>query len=273
MTWHDVVRRDLRSAYRSRAAPAVAVFLLLASVGVALGVVGISATPPDNSAGGVVLGSVLSFVVPVVALVGSYGALVGERTTGSVRFLLGLPNSRADAYLGKYASRGLVVLVPLLVGSLGAATVVAVAYRDGSFLDAMVVGVAGVPFALAFVGLGLTCSAIADTEPRAVAAAVGAFVLFRVGWPAVQFVLLSRVDEQYPRPEWYFQVGRLNPINAYVAATAAPTNVEFHPLLTRPGPNVDSVVVEPWFSAAVLVAWALLAPVGGYLYWRRRDVL
>jgi ABC-2 type transport system permease protein len=263
----------MRSAYRSRAAPTVAVLLLLASVGVAVGIVVISATRPDNSAGSVVLGSVLSFVVPVVALVGTYGAIVGERTTGSVRFLLGLPNSRADAYLGKYVARSLVVLVPLLVGTLAAAAVVAFGYRDGSFLDTMVLGLAGIPFALVFVGVGLTCSAIADSDTRAVAAAIGAFILFRVGWPALQFVLLSRLDDQYPRPEWYFELGRINPINAYVAVTAAPTNVEFHPLLTRPGPNVDSVVVEPWFGAAVLLGWALLAPVGGYLYWRQRDVL
>ena len=273
MTWRDVVRRDLRSAYRSRAAPAVAVFLLLASVGAAIGILLVSYSSPANSAGSVVVGSALSFVVPVVALMGTYGALVGERTTGSVRFLLGLPNSRADAYLGKYVSRALVVLVPLLVGTLATALVVVFGFRDGSFLDAMLLGVAGVPFALAFVGVGLTCSAIADTDTRAVAAAVGAFVAFRVGWPALQFVLLSRLEDQYPRPEWYFELGRINPINAYVAVTTATVDVEFHPLLTRPGPNVDSVVVDPWFGAAVLVAWALLAPVGGYLYWRRRDLL
>jgi ABC-2 type transport system permease protein len=252
----------------------VAVFLLLASVGVAVGVLVVSYRPPDSSAAMVVVGSALSFVVPVVALVGTYGALVGERTTGSVRFLLGLPNSRTDAYLGKYVSRALVVLVPLLVGTLVGAVVVALGYENGSFLDALLLGVAGVPFALAFVGMGLTCSAIADTDTRAVAAAIGAFVLFRAGWPALQFVLLTRVDEQFPRPEWYFELGRLNPINAYVAVTTATADGDlFHPLLTRPGPNVDTVAVEPWFGAVVLLAWAALAPIGGYLYWRRRDLL
>ncbi len=273
MSLLDIVRRDLRSAYRSRATPAVAVFLLLASVGVAVGVLVVSYRPPASTAATVVVGSALSFVVPIVALVGTYGALVGERTTGSVRFLLGLPNSRTDAYLGKYVSRSLVVLVPLLAGTLAASVVVALSYENGSFLDALLLGVAGVPFALAFVGMGLTCSAIADTDARAVAAAIGAFVVFRAGWPALQSILLTRVEEPYPRPEWYFEVGRLNPINAYVAATSAVTDVEFHPLLTRPGPNVDSVVVEPWFAAAVLLAWAVLAPVGGYLYWRQRDML
>lgn len=273
MSWRHVVRRDLRSAYRSRAAPTVALFLLLASVGVTVGVLVVSFSAPANSAASVVVGSALSFVVPIVALVGTYGALVGERTTGSVRFLLGLPISRTEAYLGKYVSRALVVLVPLLVGTLATAAVVALTFREGSFLDAMVLGAAGVPFALAFVGIGLTCSAVADTDARAVAAAIGAFVLFRVGWPALQFVLLSRMEDQYPRPTWYFEIGRLNPINAYVAVTAAPTNVEFHPLLTRPGPNVETVAVEPWFAVAILLGWAVVTPVGGYLYWRRRDML
>lgn len=272
MTWRDVARRDLRSLSRSRAGPVVALLVLLSSAGVAAGVPLVSSLPPAGSAASVVVGSALSFVLPVVALVGSYGALVGERTRGSVRFLLGLPTSRTEAYLGKYVARSLVVLVPLLVGTIGTAVVVALTYRDGSFLDALVVGLAGVPLALAFVGFGLTCSALANTDTQAVAAAIGLFVLFRVGWPVGQFLLLSRLEDPYPRPDWYFEVGRLDPINAYVAVTASVSDVSFHPLLTRAGPTVETVAVEPWFASVVLLAWAVLAPLGGSLYWQRRDM-
>ena len=52
-----------------------------------------------------VLGMVLAFLLPIVALVATYMAIAGERESGGVKFLLGLPNSRRDVFLGKLASR------------------------------------------------------------------------------------------------------------------------------------------------------------------------
>ena len=50
--------------------------------------------PPDMGLAVIGVGGGLSLVIPIVAMLASYAAIVGERTTGSVRFLFGLPNSR-----------------------------------------------------------------------------------------------------------------------------------------------------------------------------------
>lgn len=274
MTWRDVARRDLRSTYRSRAVAVVGGLLLLATVGV---VSVLAALGPDDGPRVVVavlaVGSALSFAVPAVALVGTYAALVGERTTGSIRFLVGLPNSRTDAFVGKYVGRSAVVLGSLAAGTVLAALVVATTFADGGAVGMLLVGAAAVPLALAFVGLGLTASAVTSTDNRAVALAIGVFVLFRPGWNLVQWFGLQAAETPYPRPAWYFWFGRLNPLNAYVRATAEVGDVGRHPLLTRPGPEVPSLAASAEFAVVVLLAWAALAPVGGLLYWRRRDLL
>lgn len=64
-----------------------------------------TADPPLFDAILLLIGSVLSISLPFIAMLASYGGIVLERETGSVRFLLGLPNSRLDAYLGEYLSR------------------------------------------------------------------------------------------------------------------------------------------------------------------------
>lgn len=216
----------------------------------------------------------LSLVVPLVGMLASYAALVGERETGSVRFLLGLPNSRDGAFLGKYLSRALVVCLPLVVGLALAGVVVQFTYRNGSVAGMLGLAAVTVPYAMLFVGVGLTASAYADSSNRAVAVVVAVFAVFRAGWPALQSLLLEGVEQPYPRPEWFFWVGRVNPINAYVKLTTLFAEFEYgHPLLEQPGETVSTVATTHWFAALVLLAWTVAAPVAGLLYFRRRDLL
>ena len=233
---------------------------------------GVGARPGVGTAV-LVAGGGLAFLLPLVGLVGSYAALVGERETGSVRFLLGLPNSRDDAYVGKLLARSTVVCVPLVVCLLLTGVIVALTFRDGSFLAMAGLTAVSIPYALLFVGIGLTASAYAETSNRAVAVVLAVFAVLRGGWPAVQFLMLTGVEDAYPRPEWYFWVGRLNPINAYVKLTTLFAEFEYgHPLITASG-EVATVATTHWFAAVVLLAWTVLAPVAGLLYFRRRDLL
>lgn len=242
-----------------------------------------AARPPMKLAV-VSVGSGLSFLLPLVGLVGSYAALVGERETGSIRFLLGLPNSRMDAYFGKYLSRSVVVLVPLLVGLVLTGIVVTLTFTNGSLLGIIGLAVVSVPYALLFVGIGLSASAYAESSNRAVAVVIAAFVSLRVGWPAIQFLGIQGLENPRPFPEWFFWVGRINPINAYVKLTTLFADFESgHPLISTPGevvgpfaasrPVADTIATSHEFAAAVLLVWTILAPVVGFVYFRNRDVL
>lgn len=229
---------------------------------------------PEVSAAVTALGGALSFLVPVVALLASYGAFVRERETGSVRFLLGLPNSRDDAYLGKLLSRTLVVLLPLLGGLLLAAGLVPAFFEGGGVVAALGIAVVSVPYVVLFVGIGLAASAYADTTARAVAVSVTAFLVLRVGWTAVRFLAVALAENPYPEPAWFFWMGRLNPINAYVRLTAGFAGaLEYHPLLTHPDESVSTVATSPGVAAAVLLAWACVVPVVGLVLFRSRDLL
>lgn len=220
------------------------------------------------------IGSVLSFVLPLVALLGTYASLAGERETGSARFLFGLPNSRDDAYLGKYLSRSVLVGVPLVGGLVGAAVVAALTFQPGAWLAPLVLAAVSVPYALLFVGAGVSASAFADSENQAVALVVVVFVLFRAVWPAVQWLPLQGLRDAYPRPEWYFWIGRLNPMNAYVKLTTLLLDADqHHPLLTRPDETVATVATTHWFALVVLLGWTAVAPLLGLLYYRQRDIL
>lgn len=273
MTWQDVARRDLRSVYRSRLGLGVAILTLAFSFG-SVGLIAYLSNGyrPDVSEAILVLSSVLSFVVPLLALLSSYSAIVGERTTGSVRFLLGLPNSRAEAFFGKFVSRSLVVLAPLAVGMFGAAVVVAGFYEGEPFAPILVLTLVSALLGLLFVGLGLTASAMANTDTQAVGLVVSIFVALRAGWPVVQWLGTLNLDYADPRPAWFFWFGRINPLNAYIRVTDVLRPEMSHPLVSQAA-ELDSVVLTPEFALVVLVCWTIAVPIVGVSYFRQRDML
>lgn len=277
MTWGDVLRRDLTSTYRSRTVPIVA-FLHLAVTVLAVTLLTYTSRPgypPSMRDGVFIVGSGMALLVPLVALVGTYGAIVNERTTGSIRFLLGLPNSRADAYLGKYLSRSLVVVGPLAVGSALAALVVDATFADGSVVEFLLLGGLAAVYGLVFVGIGLAVSGAASTDNRAIAGAVGVYAVLRGGWPAAQRLGLDLVGAAAyaPYPEWYFWVGRANPMNAFVKLTTVTADFEYgHPFVTTPR-EVTGFAVSNEYAAVVLLAWAVLPPLVGYASFKGTDLL
>lgn len=277
MTWRDVARRDLTSAHRSRTLPAVALAMLALTAGLVLLLLWLADPeyPPSMEEAVLLVGTAVALLVPLVAILATYGAVAGERTAGTVRFLLGLPNSRADAYAGKYVSRGLIVVVPLAVGAVLAAPLVAVGFEHGSAGGVLLLGAASVLYGLVFVGIGLAASVGLATETRAVAAALGAYLLLRVGWPAMQAGALTYVGAETfaPYPAWYYWLGRVNPINAYVALTTRLAEFEYgHPFLSSAG-EVNTVATTPGFALAVLLAWAVAVPALGYLQFREADLV
>jgi ABC-2 type transport system permease protein len=290
VSWADVLRRDLLSTFRSRLGPSVAIVMLLSTVGVA-GLIVFFADPehpPDMESVGVMLGSLLSFVVPLVALMASFSAIVSERMTGSVRFLLGLPNSRTDAFVGKFLSRGLLVVVPLVVGLLVAGGVLVPIVEEGSYLYFVALAGLTTVYAVLFVSIGLTASVVAETDNRSVGIVVGVFTILRAGWPAFQWAGLEGMEHSYPRPAWFYWFGRINPINAYIRLTNELHTPENHPLITVPredrsvrrfGEDVaretmaGSFVVSAEFASLVLAVTTVVVPLVGYLYFRQRDML
>lgn len=277
MTYRDVVRRDLVSTYRARTVPAVAALLLATTLVVVLGLLWAAEPgyPPTMEVAVLTVGTAVAVLVPLVALVATYGALVGERASGSVRFLVGLPNSRLDAYLGKYCARAAVVVGPLATGLVVSAVVVGVAFQDGSTLAFLVLAGASCLYALAFVGLGLAISAVSSTTNRAVAGAVGVYVALRGGWPALQAGLLRLTGaEPYPPfPEWHYWLGRVNPMNAYVELTTLSAEFRWGHLLLAQERGVSTVAVTPEFALVVLLVWAVVPPALGYRHFRDADLL
>lgn len=285
MSWETVLRDDLLGMRRSRLGWGVgaAVFVFTGAVGVLL-VLQSVAQPPEAEApmfDPVMLadGAVLALVVPFVAMLGSYSAIVHERERGSVRFLLGLPNSRLDAYAGKYLSRTVVYVLATVVGFAVLGALAAVLLREPAPVEFLLFVGLTLLYGLVFVGFGLAASAVLDTETSVTAGIISVYVVFRGGWMLLQWGALRLTQPRteafrQPYPDWYFFLGRANPMNAYAKLVDTLFNEGRPiPLITGPEPSVNTVATGEGYAVAVLVVWAVVVPVLGYLRFRNRDVL
>jgi ABC-2 type transport system permease protein len=259
----------------------VAALMLLSTVGVAvtafLMTLGGGTTPEVR---GVLMfvAAIQVVLLPLVALVGSYGAIVTERKTGSVRFLLGLPNSRFDAYLGKLVSRTLLVALPFAV-CLTAAWLFSALVFDGFALVGFL-GVLGwsLVYAVVAVGIGLTISASVKTETRAVAGIAGSMLLFGVIWPLAQHFALILAPTEYleypqpPKPSWYYAFGQLNPGVAYTRLVFGTFEEGVVIPFAAPNEPLGYVTATAGFAIVGLLGWFVVAPWLGFTLFRSVDL-
>jgi ABC-2 type transport system permease protein len=227
MTWQAVARKDFQDAVRSRwiwvlSALFVALFAGSAALRFVLG--GGNASAQQNS--GIVVLFVrfmvegAALLVPLIAVVVGYAAIVGERESGTLKLLLSLPHSRVDVVTGKVLGRSAVMALPVLVGFLIAGLVLLPA-ADGFALGTFVgFALLTVLLAVVFVGIAVGISAAANTGRQAVVGAVGAYVLSTTLWGPVTGQVAGWAKDllslsETAKFEFQLFLKLLNPVAAY----------------------------------------------------------
>ncbi|MFC4359413.1 ABC transporter permease [Halobium salinum] len=204
MSWGAVARKDFQDAVRSRwiwvlSALFVAMFAGSAALRFVLGSGNASA---QQNAGIVVLfvqfmSDGAALLVPLIAIVVGYAAIVGERESGTLKLLLSLPHSRVDVVAGKVLGRSGVMALPVLLGFLIAGVVLLPAangFALGTFVGFALLTVL---LAVVFVGIAVGISAAANTSRQAVVAAVSVFVMSTTLWGPVTGQLAGGIKDLF----------------------------------------------------------------------------
>lgn len=205
-----------------------------------------------------------SFLVPIIALVVGYAAIAGERESGSLKFLLGLPHTRRDVVLGKILGRSAVVAVSILIGFTVGLIGLFAFVGSISIVDYVLFTLVTILFGFVYVCIGVGLSSMTRSTTKAAAGAFGLVLLFWAVWGTIaQLVLFWREGSFIvePLPDWYLSVISLPPDSAYAAALGA--------VLDEGGFTVAGIyetesiplLAEPWFGFVLLAIWAIV-PIG-----------
>ena len=166
----SIARKELADSLRNRWLIAIALVFATLALGIAWfgaaasGTVGYASTPATIAS----LASLGIFLIPLIALLLAYDAIVGEEEGGTLLLLMTYPLSRNQLLLGKFLGHGLTLALATLIGF----------------------GVAGIAIALL----------VDEVAVATLAAAMGRFILSSVllGWGfiAMAYVVSVRVGEK-----------------------------------------------------------------------------
>lgn len=122
--------------------------------------------------------SLVIYLVPLIALILGYDAIVGEKERGSLELLLSMPITRLEILLGKYLGLGAALSASTMLGfgasllplipQLGANDLY---HYAGFVISAILMG-------MAFLSLSLLVSVLAQDRMRASGVAIGLWFLF-----------------------------------------------------------------------------------------------
>jgi ABC-2 type transport system permease protein len=197
MSTYAVAKKDFKDVRRAKTLWLVAALLALIS-----GLLAWASSPPGGAGSDVEtvqqvfvgISRIGSILIPIVTLIATYLAIAGERDTGSIKFLLSLPNSRRDVVLGKLVSRSLGV-----VGGVGFMFLVALAVTSFKY-QAYPLGTILGTFALValyatvFASVAIAMSALVSSRSRAIAGALGVYFVTIVMYifPVIQYRTIIR---------------------------------------------------------------------------------
>lgn len=283
MSTRTVAWKDFRSVNRARSLWAAGTLLAVLMAVIAYGYEPYQAAPADAITQLFDLLSMgLAVFLPLIALVASSMAIVGERESGGIKFLLSVPNTRRNVFLGKLVSR--LGLVGAGVGFMFLPVTIVALAKYGTLPLTPVFGVVAVSlvYALVFVCIAVAVSAAVSTRSRAIAASIGAYFVLVVLYaiPLVRIADLVRWVHHtmlgfQRNPDLYAAVSYTSPYIAFRKASnlVFPTDyqsVVFHRSAEQ-GAQLPMYLADE-VSLVVFVVW-FVVPLGlGYLRFDRTDI-
>jgi ABC-2 type transport system permease protein len=271
-----IAKRDFTDARRSN--------VLWISIGLFVAFVGIvfatTATDRTNAAENALwnIQAVAIWFLPIVVLVIGYLAVAGERETGRIKYLLGLPNSRRDVIVGKFLSRAAIAILAVAISMSLGLVILFVRYPSvpvGTFFG---VAFFMAVFAIVYTAIAVGISALASTRARSMTSVIAVYMFFTIFWivPNVSpSESLSYIVEELlglsAKPNFYEFVFHLSPSFAYSRLSNVVLFERAQNGAELPGGDAP-FYLQGEFMPVILLTWVVGMLVVGYLRFRDAEL-
>lgn len=216
----NIARKELSDGLRNRWMLAISLVFALLAVGIAWfgaaasGQIGFTSIPATIAS----LASLATFLMPLIALLLAYDAIVGEDEGGTLMLLLTYPISRGQILLGKFVGHGMILGLATLIGFGCAALAIAVlvpevelgmlAWAFTRFI------VSSTLLGLVFLALAYVLSSRATEKSSAAGLALGLWFLFVLVFDLALLAVLV-ISEGSFNPDALPWLLLLNPADIY----------------------------------------------------------
>ena len=218
------------------------------------------------------LASLTIFLVPLIALLLSFDAIVGEHERGTLMLLLSYPLSRWQVVAGKVLGHSAILAFATIIGYGAAAAALWLRGEvAGASLDAFVFMVlSSIVLGITFVGIGCLASTLVRERATAAGIAVGVWLLFVLIYDTAVLGVLVADQGKTVGEQALNVLLMLNPTDVYrLFNMTATESVSVYSGMAGPG---DSSTLPLTVLAGVLLAWAVVPPLLAMVAFKRRSV-
>lgn len=269
-----IAMQEIRAGLRNRWV--VATTLLLAALSLSLVLLGSAPTGAVNADPLAVvvvsLASLTIFLVPLIALLLSFDAIVGEQERGTLMLLLSYPVARWQVIVGKALGQSGILGVATLLGYGVAAGALSLSSQIGApawgAFAAMVL--TSIMLGAAFVSMGVLASAIVRERATAAGLAVGMWLFFVLIYDTALLGLLVADQGRYLTQDILQLALLFNPADVYrIFNMTASDSVAIYSGLAGPG---NAAPLPPALLFAALAAWVVAPLALAVLVFRRKSI-
>ena len=219
------------------------------------------------------LASLTIFVVPLIALLISHDAIVGEIERGTMTLLLSYPVRRRQVLLGKFLGHLAILAFATCVG-YGLAALALVATDKGiggeSWTAFATMTASSVLLGAVFVAIGYLVSALARDRGTAAGIAIGIWLVFVVIYDMALLGILVADQGHYVSGSALNALLLFNPTDAYrILNLSGSTEIA---AASGMAGSVQSVALAPMALIAALVAWVAGPMALAALAFSRREL-
>ena len=262
-----VAMKELRDRLRNRWVVAVALVFAALALGIAYfggaqqGAVGLRSIEFTIAS----LVSLVIYLIPLIALLLGFDAIVGERERGSLELVLTLPITRLELLLGKYLGLAAALTLSTLVG-FGLVAVLLVVQTGTAGLEPYLGFMfSSVLLGLAFLSLAVMLSVLASDRARASGLAIALWFFFVLVFDLLLLGLLVTTGGE-TGGAWFPYLLLLNPADVFRILNVFSLDEVRN--LYGLSSIVPSALAKPWLMGLVMLGW-IVAPLG-IATWRFR---
>lgn len=209
--------------------------------------------------------SLVIYLIPLIALVLGFDAVVGERERGSLDLLLSLPITRTELLLGKYLGLAAALAFSTVAGFGLVAVVLAAQLTPGALFHYAGFMLSSVLLGLAFLSLAVMVSVFAGDRTRASGVVIALWFFFVLVFDLLLLGALVVTGGRYGGAVFPYLL-LLNPADVFRILNIF--SLEDVRSLYGLATVFPRTLAEPWLLGLVMLAW-IAAPLG-IAAWRFR---
>ena len=214
-----LAQKEIRDGLRNRWIAAA--IILLGTLAFALSILGSAPTgsvrASDLDITVISLSSLSVYLIPLIALMLSFDALVGEFERGTMMLLLTYPVTRAQVIMGKFIGHVLILFMAIFAGYGGAIIIMTVLTGGNTegWQAYVIMMMSSLLLGAVFIALGYLMSILVRERATAVGAAIGLWLVFVVLYDLLLFSVLLIDDGQLMSQQVFSLLMLISPTDSY----------------------------------------------------------